>query len=371
LQLNTPYCIQVSAETKDADNNTINLEIQGLKSTVSTDTFQKTSTCSAGKTGAAYKVTLTKTTGNRTISVVIKNQDTITLKQVTGVLKPNVSNYTKTINRDVNINEQLTVTAHPTNVAYTCKNLTATLKLSPTGKLTGTLHNSGTHKATCTSKNTTGQGNSFNITINVKHGLPVLKQNKYKFKVNDINKNIHAQGIKYSYTHSITKGCSWNKTGNNITTSYCPNKSVNRGAMAELMYNLMNKPAITKPIPKINDISKLSKTRQQAIKWLASENITVLSNNKYNPNNTINRGAMAELLYKLVGSPLYTPTKQDLTKFKDISNLSTSRQLAIAWLAKTGITTGTTKTTYAPRNAVNRGSMATFFMRIAKKFGGK
>jgi hypothetical protein len=133
----------------------------------------------------------------------------------------------------------------------------------------------------------------------------------------------------------------------------------------------MNKPKITKPVPNIKDISKLTKTRQTAIKWLASENITVLSNAKYNPQNTINRGAMAELLYKLVGSPIYTPTKQDLTKFKDISNLSQPRQLAIAWLAKTGITTGTTKTTYAPSKAVNRGSMATFFMRLSQNFGGK
>jgi hypothetical protein len=315
---------------------------------------------------------LRKNVGARTISAVIKNGNAITLKEVTGIIKPNVNHFTKTINRDTQINEQLAVTAHPNLVTYTCKNLPTTLKLTNTGKLTGTIQNSGTYKSTCTSKNWAGQGNNFTITLNVKHGLPVLKQNKYKFKINDINKNIHKQGIKYSYTHNITKGCTWTKKSNNITTSYCPNTKVNRGAMAELMYNLMNKPKITKPVPKIKDISKLTKTRQTAIKWLASENITVLTkNNKYNPNNTINRGAMAELLYKLVGSPISTPTKQELTKFKDISKLSQPRQTAIAWLAKTQITTGTTKTTYAPSKAVNRGSMATFFMRLSQKFGGK
>jgi hypothetical protein len=142
--------------------------------------------------------------------------------------------------------------------------------------------------------------------------------------------------------------------------------------MAELMYNLMGKPTITKEVPNITDISTLSAARQKAIKWLASEKITVIAeDNKFNPNNTVNRGAMAQFLYKLVGSPAYNPTDAELARFTDISSLSKARKKAIAWLAKEGITTGNTKTTYAPNKAVNRGSMATFFMKMAKQFASK
>jgi hypothetical protein len=201
--------------------------------------------------------------------------------------------------------------------------------------------------------------------------LSTPAENNLNFTITDVtSSNTHYKGINYLYHHSITKGCSWNKEGNKVTTAYCPTRTVNRGSMAELMYNLMGKPKITKTIPDINDISTLSTARQKAIKWLASEKITVITKDKkFNPNSTVNRGAMAEFLYKLVGSPVYTPTTQELARFTDISNLSDARQKAIAWLAKHNITTGNTKTTYAPNKAVTRGSMATFFMRLVNEFG--
>ncbi|WP_395939867.1 S-layer homology domain-containing protein [Arthrobacter sp. CAN_C5] len=82
----------------------------------------------------------------------------------------------------------------------------------------------------------------------------------------------------------------------------------------------------------------------------------------------MNRDAMAAFMYRMAGSPVYTPPAK--SPFADIS---TSQQFykEMAWLASEGISTGWTEKngtkTYRPLTTVNRDAMAAFMYRLAGK----
>ncbi|MDR1033296.1 MAG: S-layer homology domain-containing protein [Bifidobacteriaceae bacterium] len=421
LELDKQYCIELLIITRDMDGNIVDPGQVNLFSTIDFDAFTPVTECKKASANAetmlltnalnendeqlelmpmsevtddisaftqatdssaeyvaqSFVTALHKKTGYRDFMASISEADTQYIATVEGVKRPIAQNFAKTVTKGAKLNETLSVTAHPANVTYACKNLPAGVTIT-NSKITGSIGKAGAYKATCTPTNSVGAGNTFTITLTVTDvvkstlKIPITKENGLIFQILDIKGNVHTEGIGYSYKHSITKGCSFSQKGKLVTTKYCPSNVVNRGSMAELMWNLMGQPKVTSSVPAIKDIGKLSKNRQTAIKWLASEGITVLNDeHQFNPQNPVNRGAMAEFLYKLTGSPAYTPTKSELSKFKDVGKLTAPRKKAIAWLAKTGITTGVTKTTYVPNRAVNRGSMATFFMRLIQKFGGK
>jgi uncharacterized repeat protein (TIGR02543 family) len=188
------------------------------------------------------------------------------------------------------------------------------------------------------------------------------KHSDYKSKFKDISKlnSSRQSAIQWMYRYEITTG---SPAG---SRTYKPNGKVNRGAMAQFMHKLKGSLTTYKSTPTIKDISKLAKDRQSDINWLAAEGITVLSNGKYNPNNSVNRGAMAEFLYKLAGSPKFTPSKSDYAKIKDLNKVGNNagRKKAIAWLVKKNITV-LSNGKYNPQNAVNRGSMAEFLQKLS------
>ncbi|MFC8038943.1 S8 family serine peptidase [Paenarthrobacter sp. NPDC057355] len=87
----------------------------------------------------------------------------------------------------------------------------------------------------------------------------------------------------------------------------------------------------------------------------------------YRPLTPINRDAMAAFLYRMAGSPDYTPPAQ--SPFKDVE---TTQQFykEMAWLAETGISSGWIENggrLYKPLTPINRDAMAAFLYRLANK----
>lgn len=88
----------------------------------------------------------------------------------------------------------------------------------------------------------------------------------------------------------------------------------------------------------------------------------------YRPLTPINRDAMAAFLYRIAGSPQYTPPVT--SPFKDVS---TTQQFykEMAWLAEKGISSGWTEgdgsKTYRPLTPINRDAMAAFLYRLAER----
>lgn len=101
------------------------------------------------------------------------------------------------------------------------------------------------------------------------------------------------------------------------------------------------------------------------IAWLASEGIsTGYPDGTYRPLQPVKRDAMAAFLYRLAGSPAYTPPSQ--SPFRDVPPNSQFYK-EITWLASRGITTGYGDYTYRPLQPVNRDAMAAFLYRFAVK----
>ncbi|NLI85409.1 MAG: hypothetical protein GX440_08480, partial [Propionibacterium sp.] len=96
------------------------------------------------------------------------------------------------------------------------------------------------------------------------------------------------------------------------------------------------------------------------IMWLADQGVTTgwkLSNGtrEFRPVQPVARDAMAAFLYRLAGSPAYTPPTT--SPFTDVGTDNVYYK-EIAWLNSTQITTGYPDGTYRPLESVNRDAMA-------------
>jgi hypothetical protein len=101
------------------------------------------------------------------------------------------------------------------------------------------------------------------------------------------------------------------------------------------------------------------------ISWLAAEGIsTGYFDQTFRPVQAVNRDAMAAFLYRLAGSPDYTPPAE--SPFTDVTT-ATQFYKEITWLASRGITTGYWDRSYRPLQPVNRDAMAAFLYRFAVK----
>jgi uncharacterized repeat protein (TIGR02543 family) len=208
------------------------------------------------------------------------------------------------------------------------------------------------------------------------------KNSDYAKKFSDLGKLTadRANSVRWMYRHAITSG---SPAG---SSTYKPSDVVNRGAMAQFMRKLVGSVGTDKTPVNPKDISRLNADRKDDIRWLATEQITVLSSGKYNPQNPVNRGAMAEFMYKLAGSPgaldkSVTSKKHhvdpatvtaEAAKFKndkELTKLKSSnpnRYYAVLWLARNKVTLGSNAagTLYSPQNPVNRGAMAQFMQKL-------
>jgi len=109
---------------------------------------------------------------------------------------------------------------------------------------------------------------------------------------------------------------------------------------------------------------------EDQINWLAAQRISLGweesdGTRTYRPYEAVRRDAMAAFLYRLAGSPEYTPPA--VSKFADVP---TSHEFykEISWLESEGITRGWEEggvVTYRPNEAVKRDAMAAFLYRFS------
>jgi hypothetical protein len=178
---------------------------------------------------------------------------------------------------------------------------------------------------------------------------------------------------------SVGSGCKTQKPYTHKVCKYNEGSSVNRGAMAEFIKKTVAGTNTNFNIP-ISDIGELNEGRQNAIKWMSENEITILDDGKYNPQNTVNRGAMAEFMYKTavaysgmelsLDPSLYVNEEKKFIKDEKLQELKQSnpnRYYAIMWLVKMNITEGYNEKgvlTYKPWNTVTRGAMAQFLQKL-------
>ena len=98
-------------------------------------------------------------------------------------------------------------------------------------------------------------------------------------------------------------------------------------------------------------------SQNDAISWMANTEITTgTSPTTFAPDETLRRAQAAAFLHRLDGEPAAPPHN-----FGDV--VTPWQQDAVSWMAHTGITTGTSPTTFAPEDTLTRAQLVTFLYR--------
>ena len=119
------------------------------------------------------------------------------------------------------------------------------------------------------------------------------------------------------------------------------------------------------------DVPKTQKF-YQPIQWMFASGLSTGTRKDgvryYFPKSGVTREAMAAFLYRLSGSPTFTPPRT--SPFADLNSRSKFYK-EITWLAKTGITTGVRQSSgkpkFLPKGTVTREAMAAFLYRFEGK----
>ena len=140
--------------------------------------------------------------------------------------------------------------------------------------------------------------------------------------------------------------------------SFGPDTPVSRGETAVWIYNMENQPdaRVSHSFTDVTDASQ-----DDAISWMANTGITTgTSPTTFAPDETLRRAQAATFLHRLAGEPSAPPHN-----FSDI--VAGWQQDSVSWMAHTGITTGTSPTTFAPEGTLTRAELVTFLYRYQGK----
>ena len=135
---------------------------------------------------------------------------------------------------------------------------------------------------------------------------------------------------------------------------FAPETPVSRGETAVWIYNMENQPDAGDRHP-FTDVTDAS--QDDAISWMANNEITTgTSPTTFAPDETLRRAQAATFLHRLKGEPSAPPHS-----FGDV--VAGWQQDSVSWMAHTGITTGTSPTTFAPEDTLTRAQLVTFLYR--------
>jgi hypothetical protein len=124
---------------------------------------------------------------------------------------------------------------------------------------------------------------------------------------------------------------------------------------------------------KFVDLAKIGAERKADIDWLTENEISVGTGCvngggkkcKYSPSSAVNRGAMAEFMWKLMGRPEITKPVPKIVDIEGFKKSTPDRYTAIRWLASEWVTIIGSDGKYNPKKSVNRGAMAEFMYKLA------
>ena len=181
----------------------------------------------------------------------------------------------------------------------------------------------------------------------------------YKFAFGDVTaKTEHHEDI-------------WWLAGNDISTGFPDGtfrgmSAVARQDMAAFLYRIAGSPSYT---PSAEDkrrfIDVTSDTPHcKEVWWLGHTGVsTGFPDGTFRGMSAVARQDMAAFLYRIAGSPSYTPSAEDKRRFIDVTS-DTPHCKEVWWLGHTGVSTGFPDGTFRGMSAVARQDMAAFLKRI-------
>ncbi len=145
---------------------------------------------------------------------------------------------------------------------------------------------------------------------------------------------------------------------------YRPTQSVTRDVMAAFLYRLAGSPSFSPPsVSPFADVSPADVFYKE-IAWLTINSPSLSSDERFRPSEPVTREDMAGFLYDLAGQPPHAAAAQ--SPFIDVAVSSPSYR-SISWLAAAGISSGWDEAAgraFRPAAPVTRDVMAAFLRRM-------
>lgn len=158
----------------------------------------------------------------------------------------------------------------------------------------------------------------------------------------------YTEAVQWMVDESITTGTS--------ASCFSPDGRVTRGQLAAFLYRMADEPEVAEPSP-FTDV--VEPWQVDAVAWLFAQGITTgTTATTFTPNDPVSRGEIAALLHRRAGLPPAAPHP-----FVDVP--APWQTAAVSWMHTSGITTGTSVTTFSPDLQLTRAQIAVFLHREA------
>lgn len=155
-----------------------------------------------------------------------------------------------------------------------------------------------------------------------------------------------AAPVQWMVDHDLTTGVS--------AGCFAPGEVVTRGQAAAFMWRMEGKQTVAAAHSFV-DVN--ASWQQDAVAWMLDRGITTgVSASRFAPDAPLTRGQLAAMLHRLEGESAATGHR-----FVDV--FRPWQEGPVSWMVAENITTGTSRTTFSPNDAVTRGQLATFFYR--------
>ena len=138
---------------------------------------------------------------------------------------------------------------------------------------------------------------------------------------------------------------------------FLPDEPVSRGEAAGYIWNMEGQPSA----PAHSFVDVTGEGENAAVSWMSHNEITTgTSPTMFGPDVTLTRAHLVTFLHRLADEPEAPPHS-----FNDVH--ATWQQDSVSWASDTGITTGTTPTTFSPDDTLTRAHLVTFLHRYQDK----
>lgn len=164
--------------------------------------------------------------------------------------------------------------------------------------------------------------------------------------------------VEYAYENGLMTG-----TGSNI---FSPNLTTTRGMIVTILHRMEGEPSA-----KAAGFSDVPHSRYYAgaIDWASANGIVSgYGDGRFGPDDPITREQMASIMYRYSEYKEYdTSASANLNRFKDGSSVSNYAKDVMRWAVGSGLLSGRTADTLAPKGQTTRAEAATILMRYCEQ----
>ena len=173
------------------------------------------------------------------------------------------------------------------------------------------------------------------------------------------------------YTDSIEKAYLGGLMAGTSSNTFEPETLLSRAMMAQLLYNLEQKPEITPVEDTFSDVSQES-WYYNAVEWAASQSLVMgRGEGVFDPDGNITRQEMVVMLHRYhLYKERAASAEGDLSRFVDRDSISDFAMPAVVWAVGDDVIHGTGNDTISPLGNASRAEVATMLMNYVGRYTG-